>query len=190
MIRTLVAATALAFCSTTAFAQTGQAPASAQPAAAAAGDAITSSIKATHDQVKGAILKSINKMPEAELAFKPTPEVRSYGQILGHIANANYMICSRAAGEESPSKENIEQTKTTRAELTKALTDAFAYCDKVYAGMNDAKGAEMIDFFGGKRARLGVLAFNTAHNLEHYGNLVTYMRLKGIVPPTSEKQSE
>ena len=69
-----------------------------------------------------------------------------------------------------------------------ALNAAFAYCDKAYDGMTDAHAAEMVKFFGREQAKLTVLAFNNAHNDEHYGNMVTYMRMKGLVPPSSESR--
>lgn len=147
---------------------------------------MTAATKAQHDLIKGNIVKAAAKMPEADYAFAPTPEVRSLGRLIGHVANANYMICSAAAGEKNPSTSNIEQTATTKADLTKALDDAFAYCDGVYAKLTDAAGMAKVKYFLGEQPKLAVLAFNNAHNMEHYGNLVTYMRIKGVVPPSSE----
>jgi uncharacterized damage-inducible protein DinB len=163
-------------------AATAQTPAPA----AAPGQPLTAAAKAQHDMVKGNIVKAAEKMAEADYSFKPTPEVRSFGAIVGHVANANYMICSRAAGDKSPMADDIEKTKTTKADLVKAVADSFAYCDAVFAKMTDTAGAEAVDFFRGKQPKLGVLNFNSMHNWEHYGNLVTYMRLKGVVPPSSE----
>ncbi|MGH9174935.1 MAG: DinB family protein, partial [Vicinamibacterales bacterium] len=115
------------------------------------------------------------------------PEVRTFGQIIGHIADANQMICGAAASEKA-APLNAEKTLTTKAELSKALADSIAYCDKVIAGMDDKKGLETVKFFvGGMQARAMVLAFNNAHDYEHYGNLVTYMRINKIVPPSSER---
>src|SRR5690606_11222769 len=116
-------------------------------------------------------------------AYQPTEDVRTAGQMLAHIADAQYFFCSTAAGTVSPNEVNVEETATTKAEIVPALKDAFAYCDGVYASMTDAQGAEARSMFGNDMAASGVLAFNTAHNYEHYGNLVTYMRLNGIVPP-------
>jgi uncharacterized damage-inducible protein DinB len=150
---------------------------------------ITASVKAPYEIVKGYITKSAAKVPEEHYAFKASPDVRTFGQILGHIADSNYGICAAAIGEKSPVSD-IEKTKTTKADLAKALADSFAYCDKALAGMTDAKGAETVPFLGGQQmARLGVLGFNNNHDFEHYGNLVTYMRIKGIVPPSSERSS-
>jgi uncharacterized damage-inducible protein DinB len=138
-----------------------------------------------YSKVENILLRSAKKVPEEDYGFKPTDAVRSYGQIIGHVADAQYMFCSIALGEKNPAP-NIEKTKTTKADLVAALKDAFAYCDKAYDGMTDTSGAQMIKLFGGDTPKLGVLMVNNMHNMEHYGNLVTYMRLKNIVPPTSE----
>lgn len=158
----------------------------AAPGAAQDANPLTASTKGTFDSVKANIVKSAEKMPEEQYGFQPTPEVRTFGQLLGHIANANYMICARAAGEKSPSTDNIEKTKTSKADLIAALNASFAYCDGVWAKTTDASGIEMVEFFSRKQPRLAVLTFNTAHDFEHYGNVVTYLRMKGIVPPSSE----
>jgi uncharacterized damage-inducible protein DinB len=153
---------------------------------AQSGNPMTTGLKGTYDMVKGYITKSAEQMPEANYAFKPTPEVRSFGQLIGHIADSNYMICAAAAGEKPPAGD-VEKTKTTKADLQKALADAFAYCDKVFAGTTDSRGVEMVKFFGNQQPRLAVLAFNSSHDFEHYGNIVTYLRLKGMVPPSSQR---
>jgi uncharacterized damage-inducible protein DinB len=144
------------------------------------------SIKSVFDVLKGNLSKTAEKVGEDLYAFKPTPEVRSLGQLIGHIADSHFGICAAAAGEK-PAQSGIEKSATTKAALSKALNESIAYCDKVIAAMDDTKGMEVTKFFTGPTTRLGILAFNTAHSYEHYGNLVTYMRLKGIVPPSSEK---
>lgn len=144
------------------------------------------SVKGQFDVVKGSLLKTADKVPDKVWEFRPTPEVRTFAQIVGHVADANMAICGIAAGEKA-TPLNAEKTMTTKAALSKALADSFAYCDKVIAGMDDKKGMETVKFFvGGMQARAMVLAFNTAHDFEHYGNLVTYMRINKIVPPSSE----
>ena len=142
--------------------------------------------KLVQKQVSAWIERAAEKMPEEEYAFKPDPAVRSFGQILGHIADSNYLFCSGALGENSPSPA-IEKTKTTKADLISALHDAFAYCGRAYNALNDANANETVKAFGQERNKLGVLWFNASHNLEHYGNAVVYLRLKGIVPPSSER---
>lgn len=140
-------------------------------------------------QVTAWIERAAEKMPEEEYGFKPDPSVRSFGQILGHIADADYLFCSIAQGEKNPSPQ-VEKTKTTKAELTSALHDAFAYCSRACDALTDASANDTVKAFNGERNKLGVLWFNASHNLEHYGNLVVYMRIKGIVPPSSEPKPQ
>jgi uncharacterized damage-inducible protein DinB len=136
---------------------------------------------------KAVLLRTAEKVPEEYYSFKPTDAVRSFGQILGHVADAQYSFCSIARGEKNP-LPNIEKTKTSKADLIAALKDSFAYCDKAYEGMTDSSGAEMVKLMGFDIPKLGALIGNNQHISEHYGNLVTYMRLKNIVPPTSEPE--
>jgi uncharacterized damage-inducible protein DinB len=160
----------------------------AAPALAQSANPLTDATKSQFALVKGYLTKTAEQVTEENYAFKPTPDVRSLGSIIGHVADANFSICSAASGAANPMKEmSAEKTKTSKADLQKALADSFAFCDAQYAAMTDAKGMELVDFFGGKQPRIAVLAFNTTHNFEHYGNLVTYMRLKGMVPPSSQK---
>jgi uncharacterized damage-inducible protein DinB len=153
---------------------------------------LTAGAKRTYDIIKGYVVKAAAKMPEEHYAFKPTADVRSFGQLVGHIADANYGFCATAASETPPAggftgTNSIEKTKTTKADLEKGLADSFAYCDKVHASMTDAAGAATVKMFTGEMAKLSVLEFNTHHDFEHYGNMVTYMRLKALVPPSSER---
>ncbi|MBA3271557.1 MAG: DinB family protein [Acidobacteria bacterium] len=158
------------------------------PSFAYAQNPMMNAVKAQHDMAKGVLLKTAEKIPDNLYAWQPTPEVRTFAQLIGHVADASSMICGTAAGEK-PAQMSAEKTMTTKAQLTKALADALAYCDKVIAGMDDTKGMETTKFFaGGMSTRAMVVAFNTTHNYEHYGNLVTYMRLNKIVPPSSEGQ--
>ena len=136
--------------------------------AQSAADPISGGIKGTYNSIKNNLLKSADKMTEENYAFKPTPEVRSYGQLVGHLADAQYLFCSAVLGEKNPAP-GIEKSKTSKADLVQALKDG-----------------EMVKFFGREMAKVPVLALNNAHNNEHYGNIVTYLRIKGLVPPSSE----
>ena len=161
-----------------------------KPAAPATPSAnpITQSEKGLYLFLSSAVVRAAEKMPEENYSFKPTPEVRSFGQLVGHVADANYMFCAQASGEANPNK-NIEKTKTSKADLVAAVKDAVAYCGKTFDGMTDATGSETVKFRSFNMAKLTILSLNTAHTDEHYGNMVTYLRLKGIVPPTSENAS-
>ena len=153
---------------------------------------LSAGAKKSYDIIKGYVIKAAAKMPEEHWTFKPTPDVRSFGQLVGHIADANFVICGMVSGEKPPAggfepATSIEQTMKTKADLSKALADSFAFCDKAHAGMTDAGGTAIIKTFVGEAAKLSFLEFNTHHDFEHYGNIVTYMRLKGLVPPSSER---
>jgi len=158
-----------------------------QAATAPPANPITTSERGLYSYLSNSVIAAAVKMPEENYPFKPTPEVRSFGQLVGHVADANYMFCSKVAGEANPSK-GIEKAKTSKADLVAALKDAVAYCNKTFEGMTDAKGSEMTQLFSFNLAKLTLLSLNTAHTDEHYGNMVTYLRIKGIVPPTSEQQ--
>ena len=145
----------------------------------------TAAAKAQFGMISGVLNRTADKVPENLYAFKATPEVRSIGQLIGHIADSQFSMCAAAAGEKAP-QSGIEKSKTSKADLAKALADSSVYCHQIIDGMNDQKGMEVIKFFTGPTPRLFVLAFNVAHSYEHYGNLVTYLRLNKIVPPSSE----
>jgi uncharacterized damage-inducible protein DinB len=155
------------------------------PALAFAQNPMMAAIKAQHEQVKGYLLKTAETVPENLYSFRATPEVRTIAQLIGHVADGSAGICASASGDKPPSL-NAEKSMTSKAQLTKALAEALAFCDKVIAGMDDKRAMEATKFFvGGTSPRGMILAFNNSHNFEHYGNLVTYMRLNKIVPPSS-----
>src|SRR5882672_7484741 len=156
-----------------------------KPAAPGPENPLSTWNKKAYGHVKDILVRSAQKMPEENYSFKPTDTVRSYGQIIGHVADAQYLFCSMALGEKNPALD-IEHTKTSKADLIAALNAGFVYCDKAYDGMTDASAVQTIKLFGNDAPRLSALTANNMHNLEHYGNLVTYMRLKNIVPPSSE----
>ena len=136
---------------------------------------------------KNDVLRSLDKVSDQLWSFQPTPDIRTFGQLFAHIADAQYEFCGVAAEGRSVSK-NIEKSLKTKAEVSDALKSAFAYCDSAYSNLTDKTAADMVSFFNMKITKLGAMDFNTAHTMEHYGNLVTYMRLKGIVPPSSEQR--
>ena len=160
--------------------------ATAAPAYQAA-DPTMASLTGVFDLLKGTITKAASQVPEDLYAFKPTPDVRSLGALFAHIADANFLICGIASGEKA-TMNDIEKTKTTKKDIAVALEASFKFCESAFSGMTGARANEVVKFFlPGTHSRLGVLAFNNAHLYEHYGNISTYMRLKGLVPPSSQK---
>lgn len=159
------------------------APALAQDGASA--NPVMGSITPAYQQIRDYLVATAEQVPEADYGFKPTPDVRSLGQLIGHVANAQFMICAAALGEQSAGTQNYEQV-TEKAALVEALRASNAVCDRAYA-QTDQAVLQTAQLFGQERTRLGVLVLNTSHNWEHYGNLVTYLRLRGLVPPSSQR---
>ena len=147
-------------------------------------DATIASIKGMHDMVKGYVTKAAAQVPDALYKYQPTKEVRTMGQLFGHIANASRMICGEASGMKSTSTTDAEKL-ATKAEIQKALAESFSECDHAFSMISAATANEGITLFGQAHTRVGGMAFNTAHNFEHYGNIVTYMRMNNLVPPSS-----
>jgi len=152
---------------------------------------ISQSMRATWGQAARNLQQSAEVAPEEILTFKPVDTVRSFGEIVAHAAGANYMFCALAKGEAAPSgEEQILKVASSKAKLTKAVTDSIAYCNAVIDGLTDQQAAELIPTWGGRKMpRAAVLLLATSHLDQHYGNLVTYFRLKNIVPPTSRRGS-
>ena len=146
---------------------------------------ISSSNKLAYRFMKFVVLRSAEKMPEENYNFKPHWVLRSFGKFVAHVADSQYYFCSQALGEKNPAPK-IEQTKTSKADLITALKDSFAYCDKAYDRMTDAEAAQMTKFGSFDIPKLFVLTANNLHTAEHYGNLIIYLRMKNIVPPSTE----
>ena len=139
-----------------------------------------------YERVREFLLRSAEQMPDEHYAFKPTPAVRSFGQIVGHVAETQYVFCAAARNEPNPQPEEFEKTRTAKARLVEALRASFEYCDSAYK-MTDARAtatAKIPDW--GARTPLSILVLNISHDSEHYGNIVTYLRLKNLVPPSSQ----
>ncbi len=187
----------------------GRAPQTPTAAPPPVTDPVSSALRTAFDGVARNLAESAAKMPEENFAFKPTPEVRSFGEILGHVANSHYSYCSRVKGEANPNSRDLEKV-TAKAEMVKVFNESIDYCKAVYASMTDAKAVQPMTppapatapaAQSGQPPAAGqkppaaprvfvpfnVLNQNLTHDWEHYGNLVTYMRLKGLVPPSTER---
>jgi uncharacterized damage-inducible protein DinB len=157
-------------------------------------DALTSSLagvaKTMHATIRRNLAEAAEAMPADEYSFRPTPDVRTFAQLMGHVINANWFFCSQAKQDKLAMTTNHEQL-TDKAALVKALNDSLAYCDQVYSATTDANFNQPVQMQAGlgvgatNTARGAILIFNTTHNNEHYGNIVVYMRLKGHVPPST-----
>ena len=137
-------------------------------------------------QIGGFVLRAAEKVSEADYSFQATPAVRTFGQLIGHIADANNNYCAAGFGETNPSP-GIEKSKTTKADLVAALKASLDFCAKAFDALNNENVNQMMKYRTGERSRAALLMYSTMHMNEHYGNLVTYMRLKGMTPPSSER---
>ena len=142
-------------------------------------------LKHEWQSISGYIGKAAEQMPEADYAFRPVAGVRTFGELIGHLAGAQYLICAAALGEPSRSEDEFEKQKLGKAALVAAFKASNEYCGRAYA-QADAGMSAMTKLFGGERSRMSALVTNTTHDGEHYGNIVTYMRIKGMVPPSSQ----
>lgn len=135
----------------------------------------------------GFVVRALEQVPDSLLSFKPTPDVRSLGELFAHVADGEHLFCALALGEAMPNPFNaIEKSKKTKADILQALKESASHCEKAYA-QTDASSATPASFFGNQANRLWLLNMNAAHDYEHYGNIVTYMRLKGLTPPSSQR---
>jgi hypothetical protein len=142
--------------------------------------------------VKLNLTEMATKMSEADYGFKPgsAPEMRTFGQLFAHVANAQYGTCAAARGVANPNQgKNLETELKTKAEFVKALTDSFAFCDDAYSALSDQNALEMVKQGQNTIARAALLANNISHDNEMYGTGAVYMRAKGMVPPSTERQS-
>jgi len=126
-------------------------PAAAQTSDAGA-DAVLSpsmaaSLKAMHQMIRRNLADAAAAMPAEEYSFKPTPQVRSFAELIGHVINGNSFFCSQARGEKPTFGGDYSKT-TDKAALVKALTDALAYCDATYDGTTDANVIQTVGVQG------------------------------------------
>ena len=176
MKRILITTAFLAISSTEVFAQ---ATTSATPTVAGA-------LRRQWQTITGYITKAAEQMPESDYAYKPTPQVRSFGELIGHMAGAQDLICANALAETPKGGEDaVEKSAKTKAQLVAALKASTQFCERAY-NQPDAGLSGATKLFGSDATRLDALVTNTVHNGEHYGNIVTYMRMKGMVPPSSQ----
>jgi len=145
---------------------------------------VTVSIQNAALHIRGMFTIAVDSMNEADFAFRPTPEVRTFGQLLAHVAESNYLFCSAALGEKHPGSQ-IEKTVTGRAEIRTALLNSLEYCDRAYTALADtAKANAMRQFMRGSMPAIVILNYRSYHSMLHWGNAITYMRLRGKVPPS------
>ena len=152
---------------------------SSLPNPSTAPNPLTTTISIFRSNMQDKIMKSAAAMPESKYSYRPTKDVRSFAEILNHVADISYTLCSNVKGEANPISATAKVSKT---EIMAYLKGAFGYCDGVYSGFTDAHLNDPADFFGVKTNKMFILTQVANHDALHYGNLVTYMRLNGLEP--------
>jgi uncharacterized damage-inducible protein DinB len=140
---------------------------------------LTTTISIFRSNMQDKIMKSADEMPESKYSYRPTKDVRSFAEILNHVADISYTLCSNVKGEAIPATATA---KGSKAEIKAYLKGAFDYCDGVYSGFTDVHLNDPANFFGVKTNKMFILTQVANHDALHYGNLVTYLRLNGLEP--------
>jgi uncharacterized damage-inducible protein DinB len=157
-----------------------------QQQSAPAANASVSAVKANWQSIHNYILRSAEQAPDSIYAFKPAPTVRSLAQLFAHVAGAEKMFCAMITGDAPQAEDEFEKGELTKARMVAALKASGAFCEKAYA-ISDADAQKMIDVFGRQQTRMYALTMNATHDGEHYGNIITYLRINGLVPPSSQR---
>ena len=176
-------------------AATSGTPAAIAPQAPASvtADSLSTFVKGAFKSNSNNLIGSAEQMPEVNYNMKigTMTEVRTFGSMLGHIINANYLFCAQAKGETSPQTIDYEKTPQTKDQLVKAMHDAISYCSSVYDTLTDATAMQMLTPPAGPagparpQLRVAILIRNIGHNNEEYGNLIGYFRAANLVPPST-----
>jgi hypothetical protein len=143
---------------------------------------LSTEVKQNYNQIKNDLTRGAEKVSEADYSFRPTPDVRTFGEVVTHIADVQMALCAMAKGDENKG----DMSKTDKASALAALKTAFGYCDPIYDQLTDANGVQTAKMFGRDRTKIGILDFGVIHDNEMYGTMAVYLRLKGLVPPSSE----
>ena len=146
---------------------------------------LSTETKQAYNNIKGNLTRAAEKMPDADYDFKASPDIRTFGALIGHIAQSQMGTCSAVNGEM---KKSDAGSKTSKADLVAALKDSFAECDKAFDSLTDANATQMVKGPRGERSKLGMLNGIVTHDNEEYGYLAVYMRVKGVVPPSSDRK--
>jgi len=160
----------------------GQGPAAPTATAGPAGE-----VQRGYAGLKANILKAADKMPAEDYQFKPTPDVRTFARVVNHISEAQLHSCGAANHAAADALAKVPAETADKAAIVDALKASFAECDKAFDALTDANLGEMLEAGKTKRSRVGLMWGTVSHDNEQYATLALYMRLKGLVPPSSEK---
>jgi uncharacterized damage-inducible protein DinB len=155
-------------------------------AQAPAAPTMAGSLMRSFGSVADYLVRSAEAFPEDKYTYRPTADVRSFAEEIGHVADSHFFFCARAKREAAPQRQALEKVVTSKAQLVAGLKESVTYCKGIYDTITDAQLAETFQAGQARGVRMAPLANNTAHDNEHYGKIVTIMRLNGLVPPSSQ----
>lgn len=146
-------------------------------------------LQRAYNGIKTNLTQAADKLPESDYTFKPSsmPEMRNFGQLFGHVANAQFGQCAAAKGVPNPNMGTDNEQKTSKAEIQKALAASFAFCDDAFASLTEESGRQMMAQGRGQMARAAILANMIVHSNEMYGYAAVYLRAKNVVPPSTDE---
>ena len=153
-------------------------------ASTASAQSPTAEARALWTGIIGNLNQAAEELSDSMYTYRPTPDVRSFGELFAHIAGSQKMYCAMALGDKVPGEGDVEGVAKSKAAIVAALNESNAYCERAYS-LADEKLKPPVDIFGQQHPRFYALIANAAHDGEHYGNIVTYMRLNKMVPPSS-----
>lgn len=182
-MRSLIRSVPLALCIAAPLA--GQAKPAAKPKAPAPASFAVASMREGWQEFATDVEQSAEEMPADKYSFTPVSGARTFGEIIAHVAGSSFMFCAAVLGDPARDEDALMKTKTTKDELIAVLKESTAYCAKAYA-ISDAAAHGTIEMFGGKHNKLWALMLNTTHDAEQYGNLLPYLRINGLIPPSSK----
>ena len=144
-------------------------------------------VQRAYNGLKGNILKAADKMPADSYSFRPTPDIRTFARVVNHVSEAQLRYCGVLNGTSPDALPKVPSETADKAAIVAALQASFAECDKAYAALTDENLLQMLTIGPITRTRIGFAWGNVSHDNEQYATLALYMRLKGLVPPSSEK---
>jgi hypothetical protein len=145
--------------------------------------------RAYHD-VQRNLTDAADKMPDTQYSFKPTPEIRPFAQLVAHAALAQFRTCAWLKGEANPRKDDKEDTTRTKSDAMTLLKASTTYCDPAVDALTESAMSELTKVEQVQAAKGLAPAELVVHGMEMYGTMSVYLRLKGIVPPTTERESQ
>ena len=152
-----------------------------------AANPLAATARETFNEYSKNVVATAEEMPEAKYSYHPTPEQMTFGKTIEHVAEVNNFACSKFS--DLPAPKGLKATEADgKTKLVAGLKASMDFCAEAFSKLTDAKLAEPVTIFGGRRTtRLGAAMEVTNDLIDHYAALAVYLRLNGLLPPTAQK---